>query len=124
MTAAPDPRTPDAAKCASCNGTGLYPNEVPGIGTEWVGCPDCDHQPDAPTREGVTEEERADLWSLFEDYRRGRFTTPHPIIAAVKRIAAAHETVAWDAGAEAGFDSHAPDDLTDVQSRNPYRGAR
>jgi len=27
---------------------------------------------------------------------------------------------AWDEGAEEGFDSHAPDDLTDVQNRNPY----
>ena len=26
----------------SCGGSGLYPNEVPGVGTEWVGCPGCE----------------------------------------------------------------------------------
>lgn len=28
-------------KCTACDGSGLHPNEVPGVGTEWVGCPDC-----------------------------------------------------------------------------------
>lgn len=32
----------DRDECVSCNGSGLYPNEVPGVGTEWLGCPDCD----------------------------------------------------------------------------------
>lgn len=52
-------------------------------------------------------------------------------VAALDEIAAHPEPVptpdsealakAWDEEAEAGFDSHAPDDLTDVQARNPYR---
>lgn len=31
-----------ARPCSSCDGSGVYPNEVPGVGTEWVGCPGCD----------------------------------------------------------------------------------
>lgn len=87
-----------------------------------------DHPPDAPTREEVlTEGEReavciggyCDTLPLFKHSNRCDGNANE-----VERIVAAHEAAAWDAGAEAGFDSHAPDDLTDVQSRNPYRGAR
>ena len=34
----------------------------------------------------LTEAEREALRLVFEDYRRGRFTTPNRIIAAVERI--------------------------------------
>lgn len=30
------------AECPECDGSGLYPNTVPGVGVEWVGCPACE----------------------------------------------------------------------------------
>jgi hypothetical protein len=181
MTAAPDPRTPDAARgevtyavengwlCEVVNehtcGTGpdgYCGAHEPGCGLVPVARVDellreqaeahrlraarADHQPDAPTREGVSEDTTAALakvlaehdcetprgyaWVVcdcgeeFHEEYQARAHVASALAAVVERIVAAHETVAWDAGAEAGFDSHAPDDLTDVQSRNPYRGAR
>jgi hypothetical protein len=100
MTAVPDPRTPDAARgevtigpgcpehrngepCA--HPTNIQPdapthNSKAGSNLEQVG--------DGPTREGLSEEERAELSDLFE---RNHFTR---LTAAVERIVAAHKAAA------------------------------
>lgn len=48
-----------------CGGSGLYPNEVPGVGTEWVSCLNCDvaERAVAVPAAGMTDEAAYRAWS-------------------------------------------------------------
>lgn len=70
----------------SCGGSGLYPNEVPGVGTEWVSCPDCN---------------RAEIEAIA--YQRGKVEGARQVLAAVEAATARRNALGWanDAAREA-----------------------
>ena len=76
----------DRDECVSCNGSGLYPNEVPGVGTEWLGCPDCD---------------RAEVNHWKSNAERAEAEVAELVVEGIRQKRRANEAIARAARAEA-----------------------